>query len=116
MLLLSEYQIDIVDKGDPSILVMHLEQRGRLWCEFEILEQQLAPHKGIPMENRTWEDTDERQLTEQSLKRCQELLEEIMANDQVSLKKAEELKDRVEKDLRRVQVGKTAVTGYSKMG
>ena len=114
MLMLSQYQLDVVDRGDPTLLVMHLEQRHRLWLEYESLEEQLAPHKDIPPERRVWKSADERLLTELTLNRCQELLEKIMANDQISLAKAEELKNKVEQDLRRVQVARTAAPAYAR--
>ena len=100
--------------GNAAVLVQHLEQRNRLWQEFELLERQLTPHKGIPSENRIWNSAEERQLTEMSLNRCKTLLEKIMANDQISLDKAAEQKDKAEKDLRRVQLATTVVPAYAK--
>ena len=100
--------------GNAAVLVQHLEQRERLWLEFELLERQLTPHKGIPPEKRVWKNAEERQLTELSLNRCKALLEEIMANDQNSLVKAAEQKDKAEKDLRRVQLATTAAPAYAK--
>ena len=114
LLLVSQRQLEIVDMGNASVLVQHLEQRERLWQEFELLERQLAPHKGIPPEMRVWKSAEERQLTELSLNRCKTLLEEIMANDQISLAKAAEQKDKAEKDLRRVQLATTVAPAYAK--
>ena len=114
LLLVSQRQLEIVDMGNASILVQYLGQRERLWHEFELLEQQLAPHKGIPPEKRIWRNAEERQLTESALNRCKVLLEEIMANDQISLVKAAEQKDKAEKDLRRVQLSKNVVPAYAK--
>ena len=112
LLLVSQRQVEIVDRGDPTILVMFLEQRERLWDEFELLEQQIHPHKGIPPEKRVWESAEERQRTELALNRSNKLLQDIMTNDQISFTRAVELKDKVEKDLRRVQVAKTAAPAY----
>ena len=114
LLLVSQRQLEIVDMGNATVLVQHLEQRERLWQEFELLERQLAPHKGIPPERRVWKSAEERQLTELSLNRCKTLLEEIMANDSLSLAKAAEQKDKAEKDLRRVQLATTVVPAYAK--
>jgi len=46
--------------------------------------------------------------------RCKELLLEIYANNQKSLTIGEELKEKVEKDLRRVQQAKNAAPAYMK--
>lgn len=114
LLLISQRQLEIVDMGNSSLLVQHLQQRERLWGEFEFLEQKLAPYKGIAPEKRVWESAEERLLTELALNHCKTLLEEIIANDQISLMKAAELKDKAEKDLRRVQLSKNVVPAYSK--
>jgi hypothetical protein len=114
LLVVSQRQTEIVDLGNATVLIQYLEQRDRLWHEFELLEQQLAPHKGIPSDKRTWKSAEERQLTESALNRCKDLLEQIMANDQISLSKASEQKDKAEKDLRRVQLAKTAAPAYAK--
>ena len=114
LLSVSQRQVEIVDMGNATVLVQHLEQRERLWQEFELLERQLMPHKGVPPERRVWKSAEERQLTELSLNRCKMLLEEIMANDQISFAKATEQKDKAEKDLRRVQLATTVAPAYAK--
>ena len=114
LLLVSQRQLEIAQAGNGTLLVQHLEKRGQLWNEFELLEQQLAPHKGIPPERRVWKNLEERNLTEAALNRCKTLLEQIMENDETSLKETAEKKNEAEKNLRRVQLAKPAVTGYSK--
>ena len=114
LLAASQRQLEIVEMGNASVLVEHLGQRGRLWHEFEQLEQQLAPHKGIPAESRVWQSIEERKMTEDTLNRCKALLEDIMTNDQISMAKAAEMKDRAEKDLRRIQLSKSGVLAYAK--
>ena len=114
LLVVSQRQLEIVELGNSSLLVQHLTRRERLWNEFELLEQKLTPFKGIPAEKRVWESADERLLTESALNHCKTLLEEIMANDQISLEKAAELRDKAEKDMRRVQLSKNVVPAYAK--
>jgi hypothetical protein len=114
LLWVSQRQIEIVNMGNMSVLLQHLGQRERLWDEFDLLEKQLAPHKGISPEQRTWINADERQATESALNRCKELLEQIMANDHVSLTKTEEDKDKLEKDIRRIQLAATVAPAYAK--
>jgi hypothetical protein len=114
LLVVSQRQLEIVELGNSSLLVQHLTRRERLWNEFELLEQKLTPFKGIPAEKRVWESADERLLTESALNHCKTLLEEIMANDQISLEKAAELKDKAEKDMRRVQLSRNVVPAYAK--
>ena len=114
LLVVSQRQLEIVELGNSSLLVQHLARRERLWSEFELLEQKLTPFKGIPAEKRVWESADERLLTESALNHCKTLLEEIMANDQISLTKAAELKDKAEKDMRRVQLSRNVVPAYAK--
>jgi hypothetical protein len=114
LLLVSQRQLDIVDMGNAGVLVQFLVQRERLWNEFEQLEQQLAPHKRIPPEEREWKSNEERQLTELAVNRCKTLLEKIMANDEISLEKAAAQKDKAEKDLRRVQLAATVAPAYAK--
>jgi hypothetical protein len=114
LLQVSQRQIELANEGNATMLNEHLGQREKLWNEFELLEQQLAPHKGIPPERRIWKDATERQLTEAALNRCKDLLDKIMANDQISLTKTAELKDKAEKDLRRVQLATPAASGYLK--
>jgi len=112
----SERQITIVEQGNPTILIEHLGQRKRLWAEFEVLDEQLAPHKGIPPERRIWRNLEERHATEASLARCTILLSEIMTNDETSFAKAVEIKDEREKDLLRIRRGRNAVAGYARQG
>jgi hypothetical protein len=114
LLWVSQRQIEIVNMGNMSVLLQHLEQRDRLWDEFDLLEKQLAPHKAIPPEQRIWHCTEEREATESARVRCKELLEQIMANDQISLTKTEEDKNKLEKDIRRIQLAATVAPAYAK--
>jgi hypothetical protein len=114
LLLVSQRQLEIVELGSPSVLVDYLGQRERLWHEFEVLDRQLAPHKGIPLEQRPWQSADERQTTESALNRCEELLKQILANDEMSFTKLAEQKEKAEKDLRRVRLSMTAVPAYAR--
>jgi septal ring factor EnvC (AmiA/AmiB activator) len=106
--------LEIVELGDATVLMEHLGQRERLWHEFELLEQQLAPHKGILPERRIWQNAEERHLTELTLNRCKALLEEIMANDQISMEKTAARRDNVEEQLRRIQRTGTVAPAYLK--
>ena len=114
LLLVSRRQLEIVELGNASVLLQFMTQRERLGNEFDRLEKQLAPHKGIPPEKRVWNSHEERQITESALKRCEELMKEILANDEISMAKMELLKDRAENDLRRVQLAKTAAPAYAR--
>ena len=114
LLLISQRQLELVQNGNATILIQHLGQRQRLWNEFELLEQQLTPHKRIPSEKRIWKNTEERQLTESTLNRCKDLMEQILANDQISLTQTATQKDEVEKQLRRIQRGATVAPAYMK--
>ena len=114
LLLVSHRQLELVQAGNGTVLIQHLGKRQQLWNEFERLEEQLAPHKGIPPERRVWKSAEERNLTEAALNRCKTLLEQIMANDKISLEKTAEQKDKAEKDLRRIQAGKPGAIAYLK--
>jgi len=114
MLLISQRQLEIVDLGNATILIEHLGLRERLWHEFELLEQQLTPHKGIPPEQRVWKNAEERHLTESTLNRCKALLEEIMVNDQLSIEKTAARRDDVAEQLRRIQRTGTVAPAYLK--
>ena len=114
LLLVSQRQLEIVEEGNVTILIQHLGQRQQLWNEFELLEQQLALHKGISPERRVWKSADERQRTESALNRCKELLEKIMENDEKSMTKMAEQKDEVEEQLGRIQRGGNAAIGYGR--
>ena len=114
LLLVSQRQLEIVQSGNGTLLIQHLGQRERLWSEFEQLEVQLAPYKGILPERRVWRSAEERNLTEAALNRCKTLLTQIMANDEISLAKTAEQKDKAEQDLRRIQLTKPVVTEYLK--
>ena len=114
LLAASQQQIEIAERGDATILEQFLVQRGQLWIEFEQILQLLAPFKGLPPEQRVWKNPEERQHTESAVNRCKELLLEIYANNQKSLTIGEELKEKVEKDLRRVQQAKNAAPAYMK--
>ena len=112
LLLASQRQLEIVEEGNFAVLIQHLGQRQQLWNEFELLDHQLAPHKGISPECRAWKSNDERQMTEAALNRCKELLERIMENDRISLAKTAEQTDDVKEQLRRVQRGGDTARGY----
>ena len=114
LLLVSLRQIELANEGNATLLKHHVEQREKLWEEFVLLDQQLAPHKGIPPESRVWKNPEEKQQTEEAVNRCKELLDKILENDQISFTKTAELKDKLEQDLRRVQLATPAVSGYLK--
>jgi len=114
LLAASQQQVEVVERGDATFLDQFLRQSSRLWVEFELLDQQLAPHKGLPPEQRVWKNSEERRQTELTVKRCEELFQEIIANVQISLTKGEELNEKVKKDLRRVQQAKSAAPAYAK--
>jgi len=114
LLLVSQRQLEIVEEGNVTVLIQHLGARQQLWSEFELLEQQLGPHKGIAPESRVWQSAAERQLTESALNRCKELLERILENDQICLTKTAAQKDEVEKQLNRVQRGGNVALAYLK--
>ena len=114
LLLVSQRQLEIVEEGNFTILIQHLGLRQQLWNEFELLEQQLAPYKGIPPEHRVWKSPEERQLTEAALNRCKELLEKIMENDEKSMAKTAAQQDEVAEQLGRVKRGGNAAIGYGR--
>jgi hypothetical protein len=114
LLLVSQRQLEIVRREDVTGLIQHLGQRQQLWNEFEQLEEQLKPHRIIPPEHRIWESEEEHQQVEESRKRCELLLQIILANDDVSIKETAEQKDLIETQLRRVQQGANVIPAYVK--
>jgi len=114
LLLVSQRQLELVQAGNVTMLIQHLGQRQQLWNEFELLEQQLVPHKGIPSEQRVWNSVEERQMTEAALSRCKELMEQILANDQTSLTLTAAQKEEVEEQLLRVRRAATVAPEYLK--
>jgi len=114
LLLVSQRQLEIVEEGNVTLLMQLLGQWQQLWNEFELLEQQLAPYKGIPPERRVWKSAEERQLTESALNRCKELLEKIMENYEKGTPKLEEQRDVVKEQLDRVQRGRKVATVYER--
>jgi len=114
LLLVSQRQLEIVQAGDGTVLLQHLGKRQQLWNEFELLEQQLAPHKGIPPEHRVWENAAERQMTEATLNRCKDLMEKMIKNDEASLTQAAELMDEAKEQLQRIQRGAPVAAAYKK--
>jgi len=114
LLIVSQRQLKLVQEGDATVLIQHLGQRQQLWNEFELLEKQLEPHKGIPPERRVWKSAEERQMTEAALNRCKVLMEQILANDQESITITAAAKDEMEARLSQVQRAPTVVTEYLK--
>ena len=121
LLIVSQRQLELVQAEDVAVLIQHLGQSVKLWNEFELLEQQLEPHKGIPQEQRKWNSADERQMTEATLNRCKSLMKQILENDQVSLTtmaaKKEEMaakKEEMEAKLNQVHRKKDVVMEYTK--
>ena len=114
LLIVSQRQLELVQAEDAAVLIQHLGQREKLWNEFKLLEQQLEPHKGIPQEQRKWNSTDERQMTEATLNRCKSLMEQILENDQVSLTTMAAKKEEMEAKLNQVHRKKDVVMEYTK--
>lgn len=112
LLLVSEKQLELARSGSVTILIQHLGQRERLWHEFEELEKQTAVHRGVPPEKRVWNNAEERQMTEESLLRCKELMEKILANDQMSSDAVAEQKKEVEVQLKKVGSARRAAPEY----
>lgn len=110
----SQRQLKLVDEGQVTLLIQHLGLRQHLWNEFEQLELQLAPYRGIPPEKRVWNNAEERQKTEAAVNRCKDLMEQILANDQQSLSATATQKDEVEAQLRRVRRATTVAPAYLK--
>jgi hypothetical protein len=112
LLLASEKQLELARGGNITLLIRHLGQRERLWHEFEQLEQQLAEHKGILPERRLWTSAEERQMTEAALNRCKELMEKILANDQMSSDTVAEQKQYVEAQIQKVGTTRRVAPEY----
>jgi len=114
LLLVSQRQLELVQAGNVTMLIQHLGQRQQLWNEFELLEQQLVPYKGVPSERRVWKSAEERQITEAALNRCKDLMEQILEIDQKSLTMTAAQKDEIEEQLHRVQRATTVAPAYQK--
>jgi len=114
LLIVSQRQVALVQEGDATVLIQHLGRREQLWKEFELLEKQLEPYKGIPPEQRRWKNTEERQTTEATLDRCKAYMEQILANDQVSLTTMAAAKDEREGKLDQVRRGQNAAIEYGR--
>ena len=112
LLLVSERQVELAQDGNATALTEYLRQRLLLWHEFETLEQQLEPHKGIPPEQRKWKNDRERQMTAEALDRCKVLMEQILANDQVSLDTTAAKMKEVDEQRQRVERGATVAPAY----
>jgi len=114
LLLVSQRQLEIVQSGDGTSLLLHLGKRQQLWNEFELLEQQLAPYKGIPPERRVWKSAEERAMTEAALNRCKELMAEMLAYDESSMTQAAAHKDEAAEQLRRIQQNGSVAVAYGR--
>jgi hypothetical protein len=108
----SRRMLELVRDCNMTTLIQHLGQRQQILNEFDVLERQLEPYKGIPPEQRVWKNAEERQMTESALDRCKMLLDEIVAIDQESITMTATHKDEVEGQLRRVQRGSTVAPAY----
>ena len=114
LLLVSQRQLEIVQTGDGTLLLEHLGKRQQLWNELELLDQQLAPHKTTLPESRVWKYSEERQMTEEALNRCKELMAQILENDAQSMGLAEKLMDEIKEQLQRVQHGGRIASAYGR--
>jgi len=114
LLIVSQRQLKLVQEGDATVLLQHLGQRQQLWNEFESLERQLEPHKGIPPERRVWKNAEERQMTEATLGRCKAFMEQILATDQESITTTAAAKNEMGAKLNQVQRAPTVVAEYLK--
>ena len=95
LLVVSLLQLELVQDGNMILLIQHLGLRQQLWNDFEALEQQLEPYKGIPPKRWDWQSTEERQLTVSALNRCRELMEKIRGNDLMSMMLLAKQKDKL---------------------
>ncbi|MDR3234573.1 MAG: hypothetical protein LBT46_13090 [Planctomycetaceae bacterium] len=114
LLYISRRQLEIVRNGNMTVLLQHLGQRQQLWNEFELLEEQMQPHKEVAPEQRVWKDGAERQTAEQSLERCKVMLAEILVTDNTSLDETFAQKTETELQLKRIQRAKNVVPAYAK--
>jgi len=114
LLVVSQRQLEVAEAGEDSTLLSLLWQWEQLWNEFMLVDQQLAPYKGIPAEQRVWKSAAERQLTESALNRCEELLKTILENYQTCLTKMAERKDEAAEQVRRIQQGGSVAAAYSR--
>lgn len=114
LLFVSQRQLELANDGNVTLLIQHLGNRQKLWNEFEILEEQLAPYRGIPAEKRAWKSAEERLMTESALERCKKIMEEILVNDEMCLTTTAAKKEEVETQLHRIRRGSTVAPAYLK--
>ena len=75
---LSRQQLDLIDEGDMSKLLVLLSAKQSLLGQLQKVERQLDPFRSQDPEGRRWESSQLRQQTRQTAERCEGLLGEIM--------------------------------------
>ncbi len=111
---ISERQREIVESGDVSLLMELLGRKFKVFEEFERTEQQLAPFKDIPPEERIWDSEEERLRTAKSIEHSKELIAEILRNDERSTGLMAQQKDELAEQIRRMDQGNRMQVGYAK--
>lgn len=114
LFLLSSKQLEIVRDGNITKLLDFLIRKQSVVNEFEQINALLKPFRDIPPEDRQWSSERERQRTEESLERCKEFLEQIVANDELSTGELVEQKYETGRQLRELKKSATVNASYAK--
>lgn len=100
---ISKRQLEIVRAGDSALLLKFLQRKLVVMDEFEEIERQLAPHRDTPPEDRVWANEKEREETRKMIKRCEEHLAAILANDEISTNELAQANDEIQSELRKIR-------------
>ncbi len=100
---ISKRQLELVRNGDSALLLKFLQRKLAVMDEFEEIERRLTPLRDIPPEDRTWTSEREREETRKAIKRCEECLAAIIANDAMSTNELANVTEDIKSQLRQIR-------------
>ncbi len=100
---ISQKQIEFVRRADSDELLRFLQRKMAVMDEFEDLERRLTPFKDISPEDRIWIDEKDREETRKTMKRCEMLLAEIVANDEISTAELASMTEEIQQQLKSIR-------------
>ncbi len=100
---ISKRQLEFVRNGNSDLLLKFLQRKLAMMDEFEEIERRLAPLRDISPEDRIWIDEQDREETRKAMKRCEEHLAAILANDEKSTSELAQMTEEVKTQLRQVR-------------
>ena len=114
LLVVSQSQLKLVRGSDISSLLQLLARKQRFLDDLESCERALDPFRGIEPEKRKWDSGQDRDDCSNAMKKCEDLLKQILELDNTSESELGVIKDQTQARIKSLESCGRAANAYAK--